>query len=107
MTNNDSYISLRKSLDSFNDVALAQFALFESDVEKKKFSDFVSNKVKELLAQIAKDNDVEWKKLNPAQAEKLAAHAARMSANDPKLSGCPPGFVEVDGMCVRINLLLT
>ena len=100
MENEDSYISLRKSLDSFSDVALNEFALIKSDAGKQEFSDFVSDKVKGLLREIAIKQQAEWRKLNPDRAKDFQAHAEKLSEN-PALS-CPPGFHEVDGICVRI-----
>lgn len=112
MANNDSYISLRKSLDSFSDVALAEFALIEldneknsikSDEETKKFSDFVSNKVTGLLEEIAARQQAEWLRLNTVRAKKFKAHADELLKN--ARSACPPGFHEVNGHCIPITLL--
>ncbi len=112
MSNNDSYISLRKSLDSFRDVALAEFALIEldneknpikSDEETKKFSDFVSNKVTGLLEEIAAKHHVEWGRVNTISAKKFEEHAKELLKN--ARSACPPGFQEVNGHCIRIGLL--
>jgi hypothetical protein len=100
MSPEDSYIILRKSLDSFSDVALTEFDLIESDDEKQEFSEFVLKKVKEFLNEIAVAHQHEWKKLNPVRARQFQAHAERLS--EKKSSGCPPGFQEIDGICVRV-----
>lgn len=101
MENKDLYVSFRKSLDSYVDVVLTEIELIEGETEKEKFAAAVTDKVKELLGEIAVRQQAGWRKLNAAQSQKFAAHAeALLSANAP--SECPPGFINVDGICVRI-----
>lgn len=100
MTKDESFISMRKSLDSFTDVALAEFDLIESEQGKEEFSGFVLKKVKEFLSQIAAQHQAEWLRLNPARAKQFETHAENLLT--PSKLGCPPGFQEVGGICVRI-----
>ncbi len=101
MEDKETYIRLSKSLDSLRDVALAEIELIESEGEKTGFANFVINNVKELLEEIARSREQEWLQLNVPQAEKFKKHAqVLLSLNAP--SACPPGFVEVDGICVRL-----
>lgn len=53
-----------------------------------------------LLGEIAIERQAEWHKLNPVRAKQFQAHAEKLLENTA--SGCPPGFQEVDGICVRI-----
>lgn len=99
----DSYISLRKSLDSFRDVALTQYALSKSDAEKEEFSDQVSNKVKDFLKEVSSEYKAEWEKVNdPAYAKKAGKYLKELLENPEGFSSCPPGFILVDGICIPI-----
>ena len=99
----DSYISLRKSLDAFSNVALAQYALSKSDAEKKEFSDEVFNKVKEFLHEVSSDYKTEWADVDdPAYAEKMEKYIEELLANPEAFSACPPGFRDENGICVPI-----
>jgi hypothetical protein len=100
MENDDPYVSLRKSLDSFCDVALTEFDLLKSEQAKKEFSEFVRAKVKEFLAALAKSQQDEWNALDEVRAAQFRAHADSLLAK--QAPGCPPGFHEVDGICVRV-----
>jgi hypothetical protein len=101
MKDKEAYIRLSQSLDSLRDVAFAEIRLIESEAGKTQFSNFVTGKVKVLLGEIAKQQKDAWLKVNNAQAQKFIDHAqALLSAKAP--SSCPPGFVEVNGICVPI-----
>lgn len=100
MENEDTYISLRKSLDSLRDVALADYALIETDAGKKHFSDFVTEKVNEFLRKNALMRREEWERVADSRAEAYTKHAQELLANKPSI--CPPGFQEIDGICVPI-----
>ncbi len=100
MENEDPYISMRKSLDSFRDVALADYALIESDAGKKHFSDFVTEKVKAFLTDNKRLSRNVWEKVADSRAEAHTKQAQELSAEEFSL--CPPGFREENGICVPI-----
>lgn len=100
MENEDSYIGMRKSLDSLRDVALADYALIETSEGKKRFSDFVTKKVQAFLKENAQLSRNVWKKVADSRAEEYTKHAQELLAEESSL--CPPGFHEVDGICVPI-----
>ncbi len=109
MTESDkvSYIKLRQSLDSFCDVVLAEFDLGEPDADRKHICDFVSGSVQKLLRTIAEMRQDHWKNLSHSRSKDFEKHAndLKESANPAKTDGfsaCPPGFIEVDGICVPI-----
>lgn len=93
MEKETAYISMRKSLNSFIAVALADYALIKNDVEKEKYSDFVTAKVKVFLHENALDRKGEWDKVEGSHQE--------LSAEETSM--CPPGFREENGLCVPIN----
>jgi hypothetical protein len=91
MENETAFISLSKSLDSFREVVLSDYAMIEDSEEKAKYSDFVTEKVKLFLIDNAEDRRESWKK---------AGGSPELLAGRPAL--CPPGFVEVDGLCIPV-----
>jgi hypothetical protein len=100
MEDKEAYINLRKALDSLRDVALAEIELIKSEGTKSKFAKSVTNNIKQVLKDIASNRRVDWKRQNPDQSKKFADHAKLLLEN-PSLD-CPPGFIEVGGICVRI-----
>ena len=100
MENKDVYTSMRNSLDSLRDVMLAELRLIDSEEGKIAFADFATGKVKGWLKEIAKARKKEWEKMNNAQSKKFQSHAEALLSNPSK--ACPPGFIEVDGICVPI-----
>ena len=100
MENEEAYISMRKSLDSLRDVALADYALIESDAGKKHFSDFVTEKVKAFLKENALLSRNVWDMVADDRAEALTNHAQELLAKQSSM--CPPGFREENGLCVPI-----
>lgn len=99
-----TYRSLRQSLDSFRDVALAQYALSQTSEERIELSGFVLKTVKDFLQKIALKHRADWKKSNPASAKKIRAQAETMATSP---SQCPPGFVDNgQGQCVPIGMPL-
>ncbi len=91
----DSYCRLREALDAFRDSALVQYTLFKTLPAREKFSADVEESVKTFQNEFIKtdDNKVAWEKDDDK---------AFLTALANSKAGCPPGFVEVDGMCVRI-----
>ncbi len=102
-----SYLQLRQSLDSFTDVVLAEFDLSEPGTDRKEICDFVSGMVQGLLRGIAAKRRNNWRKINSSRSKDFEKHAADLkesanSANENGFLSCPPGFIEVDGICVPI-----
>src|SRR5215203_4164338 len=100
MKDKEKYAGLRKSLDSLRDVALVEIELIEGESKKAEFVDFMTEKVKGWLKEIALVRGKAWKEMKKAQSEKFQRHAATLLSNPS--SDCPPGFIEVDGICVRL-----
>lgn len=100
MANETEYINLRKTLDSFRAVVLADYDLFRTSEEKTKFSDLVTEKIKTFLMDNSVDNQEMWVKAADRRALEHSDHAEALLAKDFAL--CPPGFKEVDGICVPI-----
>lgn len=110
ISDRDNFIVLTQKLDSLRDLAITEFSLIEllhkdepekSAAETKKFVDFVSRKAREFRQEMAVDHQKEWKSLHPQKIKLFDQHIAMLS--DPAPSApCPPGFHEVDGVCVRI-----
>jgi hypothetical protein len=74
----NSYIKLRQSLDSFNDVALAEFDLSLSRADRKEISEFVAGKVRELISEIGILRGKLWSVVNSARAEEFALHSCKI-----------------------------
>jgi hypothetical protein len=100
MPNKDSYIKLRKALDSFSGVALAEYNLKDTDENKERFVEFVNKKVKNFLGELVERETKKWLLLAPKRAEEFENHAKVLIAE--RFPQCPPGFHEVDGICVPI-----
>jgi hypothetical protein len=100
MPNKDSYIKLRKALDSITNVSLAEYDLLETVVDKKNFVDFVSTQIEQFLNDVASNHRHEWETQGLVRAKQFEAHAVELNAKE--FSRCPPGFHEVDGICVPI-----
>lgn len=100
MEDKETYTGLTKSLDSLRDIILAEIRLIESEDEKTDFADFATGRVKLWIKEIAGERRDEWVKMNNAQSEKFQKHAELLLSNPSK--NCPPGFIEVDGICVPI-----
>ena len=113
----NSYLKLRKALDSFSDVALIEFDLFESKADREEIAEFVEQKIIEMLDEIAVKRQVGWLGVNNERAEKLEEHARKLRASataarardgvvpekgSAEFEGCPPGFVLINGICVPI-----
>ncbi len=90
----DSYCKLRESLDALRDSVLVQYTLCHSGNARTKFTDDVEAGVKNFLNDIVQ---------TPAfKQEWISQNRAFLADVSNAKAGCPPGFVEVDGMCVRI-----
>jgi hypothetical protein len=100
MEDKEKYIGLTKSLDSIRDVALAEIRLIESEEERTKFADFVTERAKLLLSDIADKRRQKWWEMNDAQSKKFQQHAQELLLNPS--TACPPGFREENGICVPI-----
>ncbi len=100
MPNKDSYIKLRKSLDSLSSVSLAEYNLLETEIDKQEFTDFVTKQVEQFLKEVAVRHSAEWRKSGHKRAKQFTEHAKSLEAEMP--TQCPPGFHEVDGICVPI-----
>ena len=100
MSNKDSYIKLRKSLDSFSNTILAEYDLKETDEQKQKFTDSIHERVKEFISKLSKLEQSNWRRLGQLRAKEFEEHAKDLTSQ--KHSNCPPGFIEVDGICVPI-----
>ena len=92
MENEEAFISLRKSLDSFRDVALAEYAWIKNDAEKEDYSYFVTETVKQFLKDNRAKREAAWRELIGSDGQFL----------EKESSLCPPGFIEIDGICVPI-----
>lgn len=90
MANGEALINLTKALDSMRNVALAEDASIGNDKERTQYSDFVTRKVKDFLADNKKERRDKWRD-----------HGKRQSGAKSQL--CPPGFEEKDGLCVPIR----
>jgi len=101
--NEEAYISLRKSLDSFKDVVITDYTLFENEEERKKFADSVTEKIKAFIRNNAIENSEMWGKVAESRAKAHSDHARALLAKE--FSACPPGFKDVEGICVPITLL--
>ena len=90
-----SYCRLREALDALRDAALVQYALCDTVDARKTFSAAVEGGVDKFLGDIIKtpENRKAWK---DHQNQDLITELSSASA------GCPPGFVESGGRCVRI-----
>ena len=100
MPDKDLYIKLRKTLDSLSNVALAEYNLKETDENKQIFVDFVNEKVKNFLGELADRETKEWLSLASKRAKEFEDHAKVLIGE--RFPQCPPGFIEVDGICVPI-----
>ena len=92
----DSYYRLREALDALRDAVLVQYALCKTGGDRKKFTETVEQGVDRFLEQVVQTPQFkhEWLEQNETF---LALVSGSIDG-----SGCPPGFVEVDGRCVRV-----
>jgi hypothetical protein len=119
MANDEAYINLRKALDSFRDVVLAEYAFIgadgadkmitESDEERKVFSDLVVQTVNNFLRDNSNRHRGLWDAVEPGRAKALEDHARAIKDHASGMKTavsqlCPPGFEEKDGLCVPISL---
>lgn len=111
ISDRDNFISVTQTLDSLRDLAITEFSLIElfhkdnpekSAEETKKFFEFVLKKAQDFRQEIATSHQEEWKRINPQKIPIFEKHIEKIS--DPATGGpCPPGFHEVDGVCVRVG----
>lgn len=110
ISDRNNFVALTQVLDSMRNLAITEFSLIElahkddpekSAVETKKFFDFVLRKAQEFRQEMAVDHQREWKSLHPQKIELFREHIAKLSDPAPS-TPCPPGFHEVDGVCVPI-----
>lgn len=106
MENEEAYINMRKSLDSMRDVALADYALIESAEDKKIFADFVTESVRAFISANAENHRDLWHNAEGGRAKAFTEHAEDLLLDEAfskaVTPNCPPGFKEVDGLCVPI-----
>ena len=100
MPDRDLYIELRKNLDSFTNVSLAEYDLSETTEERQKFVEFIAEKIQEFKVQLSKMENGNWKRLGHQRAKDFEVHAEALSKEKP--SQCPPGFHEINGICEPI-----
>lgn len=109
MADDEAYIRLRDSLDSFRNVALAEYAAIERSAEPtrakeaRSYSDFVRERVVDFLSKNKARRKDDWGKSAAGDAQAFEDHAKNVLAKVTQL--CPPGFEEKNGVCVPINLL--
>jgi hypothetical protein len=101
MEDKETYTNLTKTLDSLRDMVLAEIRLIKTEEEKVEFAEFMTEKVNGWRKDLASDRRAFWKQINASMAGKLRSHATELLSANPPLS-CPPGFVEVEGVCVPI-----
>lgn len=92
----DSYYRLREALDALRDAVLVQYALCKSGDDRKNFTETVEKAVDRFLERVVQTP--QFKRDWLAQNETFLA----LVSDSKNGSGCPPGFVEVDGRCVRV-----
>lgn len=100
MEDKETYTGLTKSLDSLRDIILAEVRLIETEEEKTEFADFATKRVKAWIKEIAEKRRDEWRKMNSIHSKKFQNHAELLLSNPSE--ACPPGFIEIDGICVPI-----
>lgn len=90
----DSYCKLREALDALRDSVLVQYTLCNSGNARAEFANDVEAGVKDFLDKIVQTPAFkqDWKSQNKI----FLAELSRTK------EGCQPGFVEVNGVCVRI-----
>ena len=95
----DSYCRLRVALDALRDAALVQYALCGTGQARTEFTHSVEGGVKTFLDNIIQTPEFmdQWIGLKKTFLAELSSAKA----------GCPPGFVEVNGRCVRIPVITT
>jgi hypothetical protein len=92
----DSYYRLRVALDALRDAVLVQYALCKSGGGRKRFTETVEQGVDSFLGKV-----VQTPQFKQQWLEQNETFLALVSESIDG-SGCPPGFVEVDGRCVRV-----
>ncbi|MGC2236592.1 MAG: hypothetical protein WA584_10550 [Pyrinomonadaceae bacterium] len=107
VSHKDLYIQLRQALNSFSDVVILEFEKTISPSDREEFSGKILGKIQKLLNEIADDRQFMWRNLNSSRANDFEKHANDLrelakEANRDKVSACPPGFIEIDGICVPI-----
>ena len=100
MANDAEFINLGKALDSFRDVILTDYNLFETAEEKAKFFDLVTGKIRTFISENADANREMWEKVADSRAKAYTNHVQSLVAKE--ISLCPPGFREENGICVPI-----
>lgn len=105
MANMDALNGLKKSLDSFSSVALADFALVELDPEndpnkfdeeQQKFANSMTERVKDLLLANSRRRGRLWKRVEAAHGNDFKAPPV----GTLRTGLCPPGFHDEEGICV-------
>lgn len=91
----ESYARLRESLDALRDAALVHYSLIGNVAARKRFSDQITEGIVGIFEKVINTgpNRSMWKNRKAAFDDRVAAAS----------SNCPPGFMEVDGRCVRIG----
>src|SRR5690349_13995699 len=98
--NEAAYINLRKSIDSLKNVLLTDYGLFRTPNQREKFAAEVTEKIKLLIEENENENQDMWWSVAESRAEAYTNHAKALASKE--VSRCPPGFVEIDGICVPI-----
>jgi hypothetical protein len=101
MENEEAYISLRKSLDSLSNVLITDYGLFDTTEEREKFSQDATEEIIRFIERNAHKNQNMWHRVAESRAKAHKDHAHALSSVK-EFSRCPPGFIEVDGICVPI-----
>jgi hypothetical protein len=113
-----------EAIESLQNVVRNEIALIDLDVrliedlseedrektaedDKNLFFRFLRRQIEEVISDIASLRKDEWKRVELARAEQLEEHAKKIRADKeaPSAAGrrpCPPGFIDVDGICVPI-----
>ena len=91
----DSYIRLRESLDALRDASLVHYGLIGNVDERKRFSDQITEGIVGIFEKVINtgSNITMWENRKEAFDDRVAAAT----------SNCPPGFMDVDGRCIRIG----
>lgn len=111
-----------EAIESLQNVVRTEIALIDLDVglindlseedrektaedNKNLFFMFLRQQIEEVISGIASLRQDEWKRVEIALAEQFEGHAKRIRDEARLVTGrlCPPGFIEVDGICVPIS----
>jgi hypothetical protein len=101
----DLYLKLRQAIDSFSDVLLGEFDMTKpGSTDRQDFCNLMRTKLEEAIDDIAEMRQEHWKGMALSRARDFKNHAGNLkkSAVNKERAACPPGFIDIDGVCVPI-----